>query len=42
MCIRDRVKAEIFSYYKEFYDSLGLYDENKGKVYKYLVSLAEC
>ena len=37
-----KVKAEIFSYYKAFYDSLGLYDENKGKVYKYLVSLAEC
>ena len=37
-----KVKTEIFSYYKEFYDSLGLYDENKGKVYKYLVSLAEC
>ncbi len=37
-----KVKAEIFNYYKAFYDSLGLYDENKGKVYKYLVSLSEC
>lgn len=37
-----KVKTEIFNYYKEFYDSLGLYDENKGKVYRYLVSLAEC
>lgn len=34
-------KASLFSYYRELYEQLGLYEENKLQIYKYLVSTAE-
>lgn len=37
-----QVKTAIFTYYKKLYDSMGLYDDNRTKIYKYLISVAEC
>lgn len=34
-------KASLFAYYKKLYEDLGLYEENKLQIYKYLVSVAE-
>jgi glycosyltransferase involved in cell wall biosynthesis len=34
-------KASLFAYYKELYEHLGLYEENKLQIYKYLVATAE-
>lgn len=34
-------RATLFSYYKELYEHLGLYEEYKGQIYKYLVAVAE-
>lgn len=34
-------KASLFAYYKELYEELGLYEENKLQIYKYLVAVAE-
>ncbi|MGN0984097.1 MAG: glycosyltransferase family 2 protein [Gemmiger sp.] len=34
-------RATLFSYYKELYEHLGLYEEYKPQIYKYLVALAE-
>jgi len=30
-----------FSYYKELYEQLGLYEENKLQIFKYLISSSE-
>lgn len=35
-----RVKRTTFAYYKELYQTLDLYDEQKGSVYRYLISAA--
>ena len=37
-----QVKSAIFVYYKDLYDSMGLYDDNRAQIYKYLISVAEC
>lgn len=34
-------RASLFAYYKELYEQMGLYEENKKEIYKYLVALAE-
>lgn len=34
-------KAALFSYYKELYEEMGLYEANKLQIYKYLVASAE-
>ena len=34
-------KANLFVYYKDLYESMGLYEENKLQIYKYLVATAE-
>ena len=34
-------RAALFKYYKELYESLGLYEQYKPQIYKYLVSIAE-
>lgn len=34
-------KAALFSYYKELYEEMGLYEKNKLQIYKYLVASAE-
>lgn len=34
-------RATLFSYYKELYEHLGLYEEYKSQIYKYLVAVAE-
>ncbi len=34
-------KMALFAYYKELYESMGLYEENKMQIYKYLVASAE-
>lgn len=34
-------KAMLFGYYKELYEHLGLYEENKLMIYKYLVDISE-
>lgn len=34
-------RAALFTYYKELYEHLGLYEEYKGQIYKYLVAVAE-
>jgi len=34
-------KASLFAYYKKLYEDLGLYEENKLQIYKYLVAVAE-
>ena len=34
-------RTALFTYYKDLYESLGLYEENKLQIYKYLVSVAE-
>ncbi|MDD4849437.1 MAG: glycosyltransferase family 2 protein [Gemmiger sp.] len=34
-------RASLFAYYKQLYESLGLYEENKVQIFKYLVSIAE-
>ncbi|EJW99518.1 glycosyltransferase, group 2 family protein [gut metagenome] len=34
-------KASLFAYYKNLYEELGLYEENKLQIYKYLVAVAE-
>ena len=31
----------LFAYYKELYEHLGLYEEYKPQIYKYLVAVAE-
>ena len=31
----------LFAYYKELYESMGLYEENKMQIYKYLLASAE-
>lgn len=36
-----QMKREMFGYYKELYESLGLYEENKRTIYKYLVDVSE-
>lgn len=35
------VKASLFAYYKNLYEEMGLYEENKLQIFKYLVSVAE-
>lgn len=35
-----RVKRETFAYYKQLYQQLDLYEEQKGAVYRYLISVA--
>ena len=34
-------RATLFAYYKELYEHLGLYEEYKPQIYKYLVAVAE-
>ena len=34
-------KAALFLYYKDLYESMGLYEQNKLQIYKYLVATAE-
>lgn len=34
-------KMALFAYYKELYESMGLYEENKVQIYKYLLASAE-
>ena len=34
-------KMALFAYYKDLYESMGLYEENKMQIYKYLVASAE-
>lgn len=34
-------KASLFTYYKALYEEMGLYEENKLQIYKYLVAIAE-
>lgn len=34
-------KASLFAYYKKLYEDLGLYEENRLQIYKYLVAVAE-
>ena len=34
-------KMALFAYYKELYESMGLYEENKMQIYKYLLASAE-
>ena len=34
-------RAALFSYYKELYEQMGLYEEYKPQIYKYLVAVAE-
>ena len=34
-------KASLFVYYKKLYEDLGLYEENRLQIYKYLVAVAE-
>lgn len=34
-------RAALFNYYKDLYEHLGLYDEYKKQIYKYLVAIAE-
>lgn len=34
-------RATLFSYYKELYEQMGLYEEYKAQIYKYLVAVAE-
>ena len=34
-------RASLFKYYKELYESMGLYEQYKPQIYKYLVSIAE-
>ena len=34
-------RASLFKYYKELYESMGLYEQYKPQIYKYLVSMAE-
>ena len=34
-------RATLFNYYKELYEHLGLYEEYKPQIYKYLVAMAE-
>lgn len=34
-------RATLFSYYKDLYEHLGLYEEYKSQIYKYLVAVAE-
>ena len=34
-------RATLFAYYKELYENLGLYEEYKPQIYKYLVAVAE-
>lgn len=36
-----QMKREMFGYYKELYESLGLYEENKRAIYRYLVDISE-
>ena len=35
------VKASLFAYYKDLYEEMGLYEENKLQIFKYLVATAE-
>lgn len=35
------VKASLFAYYKNLYEEMGLYEENKLQIFKYLVATAE-
>ena len=34
-------RASLFKYYKDLYESMGLYEQYKPQIYKYLVSTAE-
>ena len=34
-------RATLFNYYKELYEQMGLYEEYKTRIYKYLVAIAE-
>ena len=34
-------KTSLFAYYKKLYEDLGLYEENRLQIYKYLVAVAE-
>ena len=34
-------RTALFSYYKELYEQLGLYEENKLQIFKYLISSSE-
>lgn len=34
-------RTALFNYYKELYEQLGLYEENKAAIYKYLVAVSE-
>ena len=36
-----KTKLELFDYYKDLYEKLGLYEDNKVRIYKYLVATAE-
>lgn len=36
-----KTKATLFSYYKDLYESLGLYEQYKPQIYKYLIATAE-
>ena len=36
-----QVKAGLFAYYKNLYEEMGLYEENKLQIFKYLVATAE-
>ena len=34
-------RATLFGYYKKLYEELGLYEENRVQIHKYLVAVAE-
>ena len=36
-----KTKATLFTYYKELYEKLGLYEQYKPQIFKYLIATAE-
>ena len=36
-----KTKATLFAYYKELYEKLGLYEQYKPQIFKYLIATAE-
>lgn len=41
VCTAITARTALFSYYKELYEQLGLYEENKLQIFKYLISSSE-
>ena len=36
-----KMKTTVFPYYKALYEKLGLYEQNRAAIYRYLVDIAE-